>query len=88
VPSHRNKSRLRFHPFNPRANFRKIVEGKSAFVGDVCVSEQCDVGDRVVLDEEILLREMLLYDFERGQAAVAFSGERRGALRRIRPMLE
>jgi hypothetical protein len=56
-----NKSRLRLHPLNPRADFRKIVEGKSAFVGDVCVGEQRDVGDAVILGEEILLREVLLH---------------------------
>ena len=45
--NHGNKSRLTPHPLDPRANFRKIVEGKAAIVGDVRVGEQCDVGDAV-----------------------------------------
>lgn len=59
--AHRNKSRRRPYPLYPRPNLRKIVEGKSAFVGDVGVGEQGDVGDAVVFGEEILLREVLLH---------------------------
>jgi hypothetical protein len=58
---HRNKARFRFHPLDPRANLRKIIQRKSAFVRDVRVGEQRDVGDAVVLDEDILLGEMLLH---------------------------
>jgi hypothetical protein len=57
-------------------------------VGDVGVGEQRDVGDAVAFDEEILLSEMVLHDFERGQAAVAFGGERRGALGGVGTMLQ
>jgi hypothetical protein len=47
--AHRNKSQLRLHPLNPRPNLGKIVEGKSAFVGDVRAGEKGDVGDAVAL---------------------------------------
>jgi hypothetical protein len=47
--AHRNKSRLHFYPLDPRPNLGKIVEGKAAFVGDVRVPEQRDVGDAVAL---------------------------------------
>ena len=69
-------------------NLRKIVEGKAAFVGDVRVREQRNVGDAVILSEEILLRQMPLHDFERGPAAVAFGSEHRSPLGGVSTMLK
>lgn len=56
-------------------------------MGDVRVGEERDGGDAVILSEEILLCQMLLHDFQRGQAAVAFGSEQRGALGRVGTML-
>src|SRR6266542_3348685 len=51
---HRHKPRLRLHPFNPSSDLRKIIERESAFGGYVCVGEEGDVGNRVIVDEEVI----------------------------------
>ena len=38
---------------------------------DMRVGEECDVGDGVVGDEEIIFSKMVFHDFERRPAAVA-----------------
>ena len=69
--AHRNEPGLRFYPFDPTPNLGKIVQRKAAFVGDVRVGEECDVGDGVLADEKIMLAQMCFHDFERGPTAVA-----------------
>jgi hypothetical protein len=47
---HGNKPWLRLYPFNPRADIRKIVDRETAFVRDVGVGEESDIGDGVIAD--------------------------------------
>ena len=46
---------LSFDPFDPGSNLRKLIERKAAFIGDMRVSEERDVGDGVGADEEVVL---------------------------------
>ena len=69
-----DKTGLRFHSLDPRTDFRKVVEREAAFVRDVRVGEDGDVGDGVVGNEEIVFRQMVFHDFERGPAAVTTNG--------------
>jgi len=77
MSDHWNKSRLHFHPFDPRSDLREIVQREPAFVGHVGVGEEGNVGDGVVADEEVVLREMTFHHFQRSPAAVAAGGENR-----------
>ena len=52
---HWDKTGLRFHSLDPSTDLRKIIEGKPAFMRDVGVSEEGDIGDGVITDEEIVL---------------------------------
>ena len=58
--AHRNEPGLRLHPFDPTPNLRKIVQRKAAFVGDVRVGEEGDVGDGIIADKEIILSQVVL----------------------------
>jgi hypothetical protein len=55
-------------------------------MGDVRVGEEGDVGDRVIADEEVVLRKMLFHNFQGGPTAVAFGRKQRGALGCVRAM--
>ena len=48
---------------------------------DMRVGEKGNVGDAVIADEEIILRQMVFHDLQRRPAAVAFRGEQRGLFR-------
>jgi hypothetical protein len=52
--SHRDETRLRLHPLDPGANFWKVIERETAFVGDVGISKERNVGDGVAADEKII----------------------------------
>ena len=57
---HRHESSLRLHPFDPSPNLWKIIQRKAAFVGNMCISEEGDVGDAVIADKKLILRKMML----------------------------
>src|SRR5215212_5779593 len=54
---YRYLSRLRLHPLEPGTDGREAIEIEVSFVGDVGVSIERDIGDRVVIrDEEVATR--------------------------------
>jgi hypothetical protein len=73
--SHWNKARLGLYALDPGANFWKIGERKAAFVRNVCVRKEGDVGDGVAADKEIIFGEVFFHDLERGPTAVAPGGQ-------------
>ena len=73
--ANRYEPSLRLNPFDPGADFRKIVEREAAFMGDVGVGEERDVGDSVVADEEIILTEVFFHDLQCRPAAFAPGGQ-------------
>ncbi len=69
---HRQKFKLLCYSSYPSANLWKITQWKAAFIRDMSIGEQRDVGDGIVADEEVVLCQMVFHDFECGPAAVAF----------------
>jgi hypothetical protein len=68
---HRDETRLHLHPFDPITDLRKIVQGETTLMGDMCVGEERNVGDGIVADEEIIFFQVIFYDSERCPAAFA-----------------
>src|SRR5262245_6955104 len=66
----------------------KIIQGKAAFVGDMRVSEERDVGDGIVADEEMIFRQVGFHDSQRLPTSVASGFDDRCALRRIGLVLQ
>ena len=56
-------------------------------MGDMSVSKERDVRDRVIVDEEVVLRQMSFHDSKRGPAAGSAKGKRRDPFRGIRLVL-
>src|SRR5215207_4105308 len=62
---YRYVSRLRLHPLKPGTDGGEAIEIEASFVGDVGVSVERDIGDRVAIrDEEVATRQMPLQDAE------------------------
>lgn len=66
---------LCLYSFNPSSDLRKIIQRKSAFVGDVRVGEKRDVGDAVIANKEFVPRQMLIHNLQSRPAAIASGGE-------------
>src|SRR5262245_40265005 len=84
---HRDERRLRLYPFDPITDLWKIVQGETAFIRDMRVGEERDVGDGIVTDEEIIFSQVVLHDSERCPAAFAPGQQNRIAFWRIRFVL-
>lgn len=67
---------------------RELVEGKAAFVCDMRVREEGNIGNRVVADKEIIVGQMSLHNFQCRPAAVAPNRKGRGPFRRVRLVLQ
>jgi hypothetical protein len=56
----------------------EIYQRKPVFIGYVSVSEKSNIGDAVITDEKLVLRQVVFHDLERGPAAIAFRCEESG----------
>src|SRR5690348_16446261 len=69
--SHRDVARLGGDAAEPAGDMRVVVKQKAAFLRDVRVAIERDVGDAVAVgDEEPVVREVLLHYAQRGIATL------------------
>jgi len=68
---HWYKSPLCLNSFNPSSDLREIIQGKTAFMRNVRIREEGDIGDAVAANEEIVFCQMFFHYLERGPAPVA-----------------